>query len=128
MKSFYIGIDFDSTIVKYAYPEIGEPIDYALETLEKLQNAGHRLILITMRSEERLAEAVEYLEENGIKLWAVNDNPSQKHWTKSPKIFANLYIDDLALGIPLDVEASGRPFVDWVEVEQLLIEKGFLDE
>jgi hydroxymethylpyrimidine pyrophosphatase-like HAD family hydrolase len=132
MKSLYIGIDFDGTVVKHKYPEIGEPIDGAIETLQRLQNAGHKLILYTMRSEERLAEAVEYLEENGIKLYSVNENPSQKHWTTSPKIFCNLYIDDASLGCPtltdLD-EGTGKsikPFVDWERVEQMLLFKGVL--
>lgn len=128
MKSMYIGLDFDGTVVKHKYPAIGEPLEYAIETIAELQGAGHKIILYTMRSGERLEQAVEYLEENGIKLYKVNENPSQKHWTESPKIFCNLYIDDAALGCPLDYEATSRPFVDWVTVRELLVEKGYLNE
>jgi len=128
----YVAIDFDGTMVTHKYPEIGEPLDYALETVHKLMEAGHKIILYTMRSDtekgDRLQQAVDYMEENGIKLWAVNENPSQKYWTESPKIFANLYIDDAALGIPAEVTASGRLMVNWVEVEELLVERGYLDE
>lgn len=93
----YIGIDFDGTMVEHKYPEIGEPVD----VVKKLMTAGHKIILYTMRSGERLEQAVEYLEEEGIVLYAVNENPSQKYWTESPKIFCNLYIDDASLGCPL---------------------------
>lgn len=127
MKSLYIGIDFDGTMVEHKYPEIGEPIDGAIETVLELQKAGHKIILITMRCEERLIQAVEYLEEEyGIELYAINENPSQKYWTKSPKIFANIYIDDAALGCPLIFPEKGRPYVDWEKVRELLIEREIL--
>lgn len=128
MKSLYIGIDFDGTMVTHKYPEIGEELELAVEVLEQLQDAGHKLILYTMRSGERLKQAIEYMEENGIKLYAVNENPSQKYWTESPKIFCNIYIDDAALGCPLDENHDdARPVVDWYEVEKMLKEKGILE-
>jgi hypothetical protein len=108
---------------------MGDPIDNCIETLVRLQNAGHKLILYTMRAGERLVEAVEYLEENGIKLYAVNENPTQKHWTTSPKIFCNLYIDDTALGCPLvnmSAVVGSRSHVDWYEVEEILQVRGVL--
>ena len=123
MKPLFIGIDFDGTMVTHKYPAIGEPVENALEVLEKLQAAGHRLILYTMRSGERLVQAVEYLEEEGIELYAVNENPTQKHWTQSPKIYCHIYIDDAALGVPLDYEEDSRPVVDWFEVEKILKER-----
>lgn len=126
MKSLYIGVDFDGTVVQHKYPEIGEPLEGAIECLEKLQKAGHRLILYTMRSGERLCQAVEYLEENGIELYAVNENPSQKYWTESPKIFCNLYIDDAAAGAPLVIPERGRPYICWTEMENFLLERGII--
>jgi len=125
-KSLYIGIDFDGTMVEHKYPEIGEPVKEALEVVKDLQAAGHKIILYTMRSDERLAQAVDYLEENGIKPYAVNDNPSQKHWTTSKKIYCNLYIDDCTLGVPLITPDKGKPYVDWEEVRELLDERGVL--
>ncbi len=127
MKSLFIGVDFDGTMVQHKYPEIGEPLENAVEVLEKLQVTGHKIILYTMRSGERLVQAVEYMEENDIELYAVNENPTQKHWTQSPKIFCHIYIDDAGLGIPLDEDNNGdRPVVDWYEVEDLLKEKGLI--
>lgn len=127
MKSMYVGIDFDGTMVEHKYPEIGEPITAAIETVKDLMCAGHKIILYTMRSGERLAQAVEYLEDQEIKLYSVNENPSQKYWTESKKIFCNLYIDDAALGCPLVCPDKGRPFVDWEEVRELLKTIGYLE-
>ena len=126
MSSSFIGIDFDGTVVMHKYPLIGKPVDEALEVLEDLMNADHKLILYTMRSEERLKEAVEYLEDNAIKLYAVNENPTQHYWTKSPKIYCHIYIDDAALGCPLITPEKGRPYVDWVEVREILEDRGIL--
>lgn len=126
-KSLYIGIDFDGTCVTHAYPALGEPLEGAIETLIKLEQAGHKLILYTMRCGERLVEAVEYLEDNGVKLYAVNDNPSQKYWTQSPKIFCNLYIDDAALGASLVYPDKGRPYLDWDGVVAKLYQMGLIE-
>ena len=130
MKSLYIGVDFDGTCVTHKYPEIGEPLELAVETLHELMKAGHKLILYTMRSGERLQQAVEYLEENEIVLWGINENKSQKHWTDSPKIFCDIYIDDASLGCPLeypDDDETKRPYVEWEEVRELLVERGVLE-
>lgn len=121
-----IAIDFDGTMVYHSYPHIGEPAPNALEVVRKLQEKGHRLILWTMRSDARLAEAVEYMTNNGIKLFGINNNPEQKLWTNSPKAYAQIFIDDAALGCPLVYGVHDRPFVDWVKVEKLLIEMGIL--
>lgn len=130
-----IAVDFDGTIVEHCFPEIGKPAPGAFRVLRKLQDAGHRLILYTMRSDliadawseeghkadrEYLTEAVEFCRENGVEFWAVNKNPEQGSWTLSPKPYAQIYIDDAAFGCPLRENPSGRPFVDWG-----LIEKAF---
>ncbi len=132
-KEFVIAVDFNGTIVKHAYPEIGEDIG-AVPWLLKLQDMGVRLILYTMRddgdpkrSQARpvLTEAVAWCDERGIKFWGVNVNPSQKHWSSSPKIYAQLYVDDAALGITLagkdSEDDSERPWVDWSEVGPELV-------
>lgn len=129
IKSLYIGVDFDGTMVEHKYPLMGNPLDGAIETVQELISAGHKIILYTMRSGERLADAIDYLECNGIKPYAVNENPSQKYWTTSPKIFCNVYIDDAALGTPMVIpNDKGRPCVDWERVRELLVEKECLSE
>ena len=115
-----IAIDFDGTCVTHEYPRIGKDIG-AVPVLKKLVEEGHRLILNTMRSGKELQEAVDWFKINGITLYGVNEDPGQKDWTQSPKVFANLYIDDAALGCPLIVNRAlaDRPFVDWDEVAKL---------
>jgi hydroxymethylpyrimidine pyrophosphatase-like HAD family hydrolase len=44
-----IAIDFDGTLVEHKYPEIGKEIPFAFETLRRLQQDKHRLILWTVR-------------------------------------------------------------------------------
>jgi hydroxymethylpyrimidine pyrophosphatase-like HAD family hydrolase len=70
--SFTIAIDFDGTIVEDEYPKIGKPIIFAFETLKKLQDKGHRLILWTYRKGRALEDAVKFCEKNGIVFYAVN--------------------------------------------------------
>lgn len=53
-----IAIDFDGTIVEHAYPEIGKPIPFAIETLKQLIKDGHQLILWTVREGDLLNDAV----------------------------------------------------------------------
>ncbi|QCX37110.1 hydrolase [Aureibaculum algae] len=95
-----IAIDFDGTIVEDAYPKVGSPKIFAFETLKELQKDGHRLILWTYRHGERLQEAVDFCEENGIHFYSVNKNyPEEKFQGKvSRKINADLFIDDRNIG------------------------------
>lgn len=123
----YIAIDFDGTCVTHDYPRIGKEIG-ATKVLKRLVEAGHKLILNTMRSGKELKEAINWFKENDIELYGANENPTQKRWTKSPKVYAHLYIDDAALGCPLkmDLNISDRPFVDWEVVSCLLKDNGIL--
>lgn len=95
-----IAVDFDGTIVEDAFPKIGKPRIFAFETLKRLQADGHRLILWTYRSGVRLDEAVSFCEDNGIIFYAVNKSfpEEQFDYTKSRKIYADLFIDDRNIG------------------------------
>ena len=107
-----IAIDFDGTIVEDAYPKIGKPMLFAFETIRKLQEQGHRLILWTYRNGKSLREAVEFCRENGIEFYAVNKNyPEEEFDNKiSRKIHADLFIDDRNVG----------GFVGWTEIYKLI--------
>ena len=120
-----IGLDFDGTTVTHEYPEIGKEIG-AAPVLKELVDRGHKIVLNTMRSGEELQEAVDWFQKNKIPLYGINENPDQKEWTSSPKVFADLYIDDAALGAPLSNPGRGRPFIDWRRVRQILALKGLL--
>jgi len=99
-KHLIIAVDFDGTIVEDAYPEIGQPMLFAFDTLKKLQKEGHRLILWTYRSGKKLQEAVHFCKENGIEFYAVNKNyPEEVFDGKiSRKIHADIFIDDRNIG------------------------------
>ncbi len=95
-----IAVDFDGTIVEDAYPQIGNPMIFAFETLKELNKDGHRLILWTYRNGNRLQEAVDFCAKKGIEFYAVNKNyPEEKFEGKvSRKINADLFIDDRNIG------------------------------
>jgi hypothetical protein len=139
-----IAIDFDGTCVTHEFPNIGKDIG-AIPVLKALVNKGHRLILWTMRSDiespsatedagaagelhliggKYLTHALAWFKHNEIPLWGVQVNPEQQTWSKSPKAYAHMYIDDAALGCPLIYQDTGnkedRPYVDWVAIEKML--------
>lgn len=114
IKSLTLAIDFDGTIVEDAYPKIGKPNAFAFETLKKLQQNGHRLILWTYRHGKTLDEAVAFCKKNGLEFYAVNCSFPNEVFDpkKSRKINADLFIDDRNVG----------GFYGWGEVYQLLTE------
>lgn len=127
MNSYVIAIDFDGTCVEHEYPSVGMDVEGAVETLRALTNKGHRLILFTMRSGEKLEKAIKWFKDRNVELWAVNENPEQKQWTESPKVFADVYIDDAALGCPIMfIDGVRRPVVNWRKVREQLEYHGYL--
>lgn len=116
----YIAVDFDGTCVTHRYPAIGEDIG-AVPVLKELVSKGNELILWTMRGGEELLAAVKWFKDNDIPLFGIQINPTQSKWTDSPKAYAQVYIDDAALGCPL---INGH--VDWIKVRQWLVEKQVL--
>ncbi|MEM7207046.1 MAG: hypothetical protein AAF434_04405 [Pseudomonadota bacterium] len=118
----YICVDFDGTIVDHCYPDIGRPVPGAIEWMKKWMRHDAKLILYTMRADGNsagkvLTEAVDYLREYHLHFFGVNHNPDQAEWSNSPKVYANIYVDDSALGCPL-IQPKGfrRPCVDWSKV------------
>ena len=127
MNSYVIAIDFDGTCVEHEYPSVGMDVEGAVETLRALSNKGHKLILFTMRSGDKLDKAVKWFKDRNIELWAVNENPEQKEWTESPKVLADVYIDDAALGCPIMfIDGVRRPVINWRKVREWLEYHGYL--
>lgn len=124
-EKIIVALDFDGTCVKHKYPKIGEDIG-AIPVLKKLVDNGHKLILFTMRSNGTLDDAVKWFSDNEIPLYGIQTNPTQKNWTDSPKCYADLYVDDAALGVPLVCPENGKPYIDWLRVEELLRQKGMI--
>jgi len=94
-----IAVDFDGTIVEHEYPRIGAPIPFAIETLLKLQEDRHVLILWTVRDGKLLQEAVDYCAKKGLVFYAANKNyPEEDSSKASRKLTADLFIDDRNVG------------------------------
>jgi hypothetical protein len=101
-------IDFDGTIVKNEWPNIGKLRWLAKPVLQWMKRRGHTLILWTCRvcNEERylgnqcpLCSAYCFLEDNGIKFNYINENPPERiklYNNDCRKIGADWYIDDKA--------------------------------
>lgn len=98
-----IGVDFDGTLAVTAntYPKVQEPIQETIDYILEEQKKGAYLILVTMRENNELTEAVMWCKERGIVFDAVNDNLSfmKEAFNNNPrKIFCTEYIDDRNLG------------------------------
>lgn len=116
-----IAVDFDGTCVEHDYPAVGMDVDGAVDVLRALNRKGHRLILFTMRSGAKLEAAVKWFRDRKIELWDVNHNPEQREWTESPKVHADIYIDDSSLGCPvMFIDGVRRPVVNWSKIRALL--------
>ena len=111
-----IAVDFDGTIVEHRYPQIGEEIPFAIETLKMLIKDRHRLILWSVREGELLEEAVEWCRQRGVEFYAVNRDYPEEEQEKnnhfSRKLKADLFIDDRNVG--------GLP--DWGEIYRMVTE------
>jgi len=122
-----VSLDFDGTLVSHAYPYIGKDIG-AVPWLLHLQKHGVLFVLNTMRSDKELQEAVDWCGANGIALYGINVNPNQHSWTTSPKVSADVYVDDLALGAPLTYfPTDSRPHLDWAKAGPMLCKRVGLD-
>ena len=113
-----IAVDFDGTIVEHRYPDIGREKPFAIETLKKLANEQHRLILWTVRKGKLLQEAVEFCRTRGLDFYAVNRNFPEENEPEERKLRADLWIDDRNLG--------GLP--DWGTIYRMVRNNWTFDE
>lgn len=110
-----IAVDFDGTIVEHRYPEIGEEIPFAIETLKMLIADRHKVILYTMRNGKLLDEAVRWCSDRGVEFYAINsdvpnDFVSDRDKNFSSKVNADYFIDDRNIG--------GLP--DWTTIYKII--------
>lgn len=132
-----IVLDFDGTCVVHDFPNIQTHDIGSAPVLKELIANGHRLILHTMRGTRSvlnnkyydfLTPAVQWFKDNDIKLWSVEEHPTQHLWTNAKKCYGDFLIDDRAIGCPLkrDNMLSTNAFVDWVKMRELLVENGLI--
>jgi hypothetical protein len=107
-KKLVIAVDFDGTLCEFAFPKIGNQLPYQkelMDTLIQMREGGHKLILWTNRGDNKkypvLTEAINWCKEKGLEFDAINQNlPKQKKISGySPKIMADIYIDDKAINV-----------------------------
>lgn len=120
-----IAIDFDGTIVTHEYPNIGTLAPMAKEVINELVAAGHKLFLWSMRSGEKLDEALIFLEDEGINIKVGNRSPAQ--FSESPKQYAQLYIDDAAIGTPM-IKFNGSWVVNWSAIAYMFMMDGIISK
>lgn len=113
-----IAVDFDGTIVEHRYPDIGREKPFAIETLKKLTEEQHRLILWTVRKGKLLQEAVDFCRTRGLDFYAVNRNFPEENEPEERKLRADLWIDDRNLG--------GLP--DWGTIYRMIRNNWTFDE
>lgn len=114
MKNFIIGLDFDGTCIEHSYPKVGKANPQAIKFIKEFIAEGAKIILYTIRDGQELQDAIDFLDSHEITPWAINENPLQKAWNKSPKLLCDLFIDDRSFGCPL-VQPE-NDCVDWAIV------------
>jgi hypothetical protein len=121
LKFKYYCIDFDGTIACDAYPEIGDLIPGAKETMEKIKELGGEIAIWTCRTHDAADNAKAFLEKHNIPYDKFNkpfdENVNIYGGDHSRKIFADCYIDDRS------VQFGCKP-VDWKIVQDAI----FIDE
>lgn len=127
-----IYLDFDGTVVEHDYPKIGKLNPNSLEVIKKLQDAGHTVILNTMRIEfedDSMQEALDFINLNseieGINISQFTKNKVHPCRWDLDNLENDLYIDDIAANIPLIKSSIDNGFmVDWIEIENQLRVRG----
>ncbi len=107
-KLLRIAVDFDGTLCEFAFPEIGNQTDDQKKLMNRLivmRSEGHKLILWTNRGDNEeyptLTNAINWCRERGLEFDSVNENlqGQKKISGPSPKVMADIYIDDLAVHV-----------------------------
>lgn len=92
-----IAVDFDGTLCKNAWPNIGPANEDVIEYIKECKSQGDKIILWTCRCDERLEEALRWCKVQGLEFDAVNNNVPEaiaRFGGDSRKIYADEYIDD----------------------------------
>ncbi len=104
-----IYLDFDGTVVEHDYPRIGRCNFGCIEVIKKLQDAGHEIVINTMRSEFNDGSLQKALD------WVVNSFRFSKDRSASIGPF----------------ESTERkhhpPYWDWDMLDKQFIENGIYE-
>lgn len=92
-------VDFDGTLCRNAWPDIGEPNMALIEQLKLARQSGVAVILWTCREGEAQKRAVLWCAGFDLYFDAVNRNVPERvamYGADSRKVSADVYIDDRA--------------------------------
>jgi len=111
-----LAIDFDLTICESNYPALGKARKHALVYIQMLISGGYGVVINTCREGIALADAINWLNHNGIDYHYVNCNfPHiiEQYGADCRKISADMYIDDKCL--------TGLP--EWSKIYEIVTKK-----
>ena len=94
-----IAVDFDGTLCKNRYPDIGAGNYPLIDWLIERQSKGDKLILWTCRCGSMLDKAVTWCGVRDLRFDAVNANLPEnieKYGNDCRKVYADIYLDDQA--------------------------------
>ena len=100
MQQRIIAVDFDGTLCKNEWPEIGEENKIVISELLEAQAEGAAIILWTCREGDLLDKAVKWCYDRGIEFDAINENLPRmiEKWGTNPrKLGATEFWDDRAV-------------------------------
>lgn len=125
-----LAVDFDGTCVypkdikNSMFAEFDVP--HAERVLRRFLEHGWKIVLWTCRNQETIKEAEKWFADRNIPLMSTNANslesmhPDYRAYFdregSSPKVFANLYIDDR------NISFCNLLYVNWLYVEKAMFE------
>ena len=131
-----IYLDFDGTVVEHYFPEIGAENPHAIKVIARLLAAGHEIVLNTYRADidvQHVQEALDFIHSFEEIQQPIEKFLPQKLEPRSfdldvAKESNQLYIDDIATGIPIrrNIVLEQGMMVDWMELEKKLEEVGII--
>ena len=131
-----IYLDFDGTVVEHAYPALGSDNPGATDVIRALQDAGHEIVLNTMRADFNdgtLEDALSYLNADKNGLLEINHYEVKKitppaYPVTKPEFSKFLFLDDISKGTPLrpNLSLTQGLMVDWRIVRRDLILWGII--
>ena len=110
-----INVDIDGTIIYHGYDFNEQDFKINGKSVETLKrwadeyNCAYNIY--TTRDGDKLQEAINIFEKNGIPFESIDGNPQQKKWTLSKKQFG-FVIDDMSC-TKIFYDENGRATVDW---------------
>lgn len=105
-RQLIVSFDFDETLCKEAYPNIGKPKKHMIELAKFLQAHHVYTILWTCRAGTHLENAKKWCEEQGLKFDKYNEHSDMmaiKYDCNTPKVYADFVFDDKCYNSLTDV-------------------------